>query len=111
MDYCSRNSKTGNIRVYLFETRTEDDMKLFINSHIKPNNNIITDGWATYGFLDFPISNYIHKTYIHGPNGIFGYGEYSTSHIKGLWGTLKSYIKRIYNIIFDDNFVLFLRKN
>ena len=47
---------------------------------------------------------------IHGPNENFGFGKYSTSQIEGVWSTLKSYIKRIYDIIPDDNFILYLRE-
>ena len=50
-----RNNKTGNIRVDLYKTRNENDMKNFINNHIKINNNIVTDGWASYDFLDSQI--------------------------------------------------------
>ena len=49
-------------------------------------------------------------SYIHGPNGNFGFGEHSTGYIEVVQGNLKSYIKRIYNIIPDINFVLFLRE-
>ena len=38
-----RKNKTGNIRVDLFKTRIENDMKTFIYKYININNNIITD--------------------------------------------------------------------
>ena len=36
---------------------------------------------------------------------------HSTSHIEGVWSTLKGYIKRIYNKIPSKNFILFLRES
>ena len=57
-------------------------MKFLINNHIKHNNDIISDGWTSYGFLDLTNSNYTHEAYIHGPNGNFGFGEHSTGYIE-----------------------------
>ena len=37
------NNKTRNIRCDIFYTRNTDDMKLFINNHIKEGSNIITN--------------------------------------------------------------------
>ena len=105
-----KNNKTGNIRIDLYRTRNENDIKNFINNHIKINNNIITDGWPSYNYLDLPNSGYTHERFIHGPNGNFGFGQHSTSQIEGVWSTLKSYIKMIYDIIPDDNFILYLRE-
>ena len=34
------------MRIDLFNTRIENDMKTFIYNHINKNNNIITDGWV-----------------------------------------------------------------
>jgi hypothetical protein len=82
---------------YVFKSRNEEDMKTFIYNHIRENNTIITDGWSAYNFLDD--SNYIHEVHIHGPQGNFGFGLHSTSHIEGIWGTLKTKINKIYNCI------------
>ena len=105
----ARNNKTGNIRVHLYKTRNENDMKNFINNHIKINNNIIIDGWASYDFLDSPNSNYTQERLVHFPNGNFDFGQHCTNQIEVDWSTLQSYNKRIYNIIPDDNFILYLR--
>ena len=106
----ARNNANGNIRVDLFKTRTENDMKTFIYNHINLHNNIITDGWPSYSFLDLPENGYTHEIFIHGPNGNFGFGVHCTSQIESVWSTLQSYIKRIYNIIPDGNYILFLRE-
>ena len=42
-------------------------MKLFIFNHIKKDNNIITEGWPAYSFLDD--APYTHETYVHEPKG------------------------------------------
>ena len=85
-------------------------MKTFIYNHINPLNKIISDGWSSYHFLDDVNSPYAHEEYSHGPNGNFGLGNNSTSHIEGLWGTLKQKIKSIYNSIPSTNFILYLRE-
>ena len=71
-----RNNKTGNIRVDLYKTRNENNMKNFINNHIKINNNIVTDGWASYDFIDSPNSIYTHERFVHRPNGNKGIGQH-----------------------------------
>lgn len=106
----AKNNTTNNIRLDIFKSRTEDDCKIFIFNHIKPNNTIITDGWPSYNFLNNNDSNYVHEVHAHGPNGNFGFGAHSTSIIEGAWGTIKSIIKRIYGYIPADNFILFLRE-
>ena len=45
-----KNNYMGNIRVDIFKNRNTNDLKLFIENHIKIHNNIITDGWSSYQF-------------------------------------------------------------
>ena len=90
----AKNNKTFNIRIDIFNTRSEEDCKTFIFNHIKENNTIITDGWSSYQILDRNDSHYLHEVHIHGPQGSFGFGAHSTSIIEGTWGTLKSWIKK-----------------
>ena len=59
------NNKTRNIRCDIFKTRNTADMKLFINNHIKKENNIITEGWPLYAFLDNINSHYYHEVHVH----------------------------------------------
>ena len=77
----AKNNKTGNIRVDIFKTRTKNDIKIFTQNHIKQNNNIISDGWASYGLLDLGGSGYTHETFVHSPNENFGFSEHYTSQI------------------------------
>ena len=106
----AKNNKTGNIRLDIFKTRNQKELKIFINNHINKNSNIITDGWSGYDFLDTDDTEYDHEVHVHGYGGNFGFGQHSTSYIEGIWGTVKSYITRIYNKIPDLNFILFLRE-
>ena len=62
-------------------------------------------------FLDTNDNEYEHEVYINDPGGNFGVGYHSTSHIEGVWGTVKLYIATIYNKIPDINYILFLRKD
>ena len=39
----AKNNKTGNIRLDIFKTRNQTDIKIFINNHINKNNNFISD--------------------------------------------------------------------
>ena len=83
------NNETRNIRCDIFYTRNTADMKLFINNHIKKENNIITDGWSAYNFLDNNNSHYYHEVHVHGPNGQFWFGQHRKSHIEDVWRLLK----------------------
>ena len=56
-----------------------NDMKNYINNNIKINNNIITDGWASYDFLDSLNSNYTHEGFVQDPNGNFRFGQHCMS--------------------------------
>ena len=46
----TKNNKTNIIRIDALNTDTEEDVKLFIYNHIKPQKKIITDGWPSYNF-------------------------------------------------------------
>ena len=85
-------------------------MKLFINNHIKKENNIITDGWLAYNFLDKKNSHYYHEVHVYCPIGQFEFGKYNISHIEGVWSLLKRQIKKLYSQIPNKNFLLFLEK-
>ena len=85
-------------------------MKLFINNHIKKENNIITDGWLSYAFLDNINSHYYHEVYVHGPNGQFRFCQHNTSHIEKIWNNLKMIINKIYSLIPNNYFILYSKE-
>ena len=39
----------------------------------------------SYGFLNKYNNDFIHETYMHGPNDNFGIGSHSNSRIEGVW--------------------------
>jgi transposase-like protein len=106
----AKNNITNNIRIDVFNTLTEEDVKLFIYNHIKPQNTIITDGLTSYNILNNIECPYLHEFHIHGPNGNFGFGSHSTNIIEGALGILQNWIKRIYGAIPGINFILYLRE-
>ena len=65
----TRNNKTGNIRLNIFKTRNEEGLKNY--------NNIITDGWGGYNFLDSDDVEYDYEVQVHGAgsNGDKGDGR------------------------------------
>ena len=77
------------LRIYFFKIRNTENLKSFIFNHIKENNNIITDGWPAYNFLDDNAINYKHEVYIHGHQGNFGFGEHSNSYVEEVRGILR----------------------
>ena len=67
----AKNNITNNIRIDMFKTHTEEDVKLFIYNHIKPQNTIITDGWPSYNFLNNIEYPYLYEVHVNGLNGNF----------------------------------------
>ena len=83
-----KNIITKNNRPDIFKTSSKSVYKLFIYNHIKPKNTVINDGWRSYGFLNNN-NDHIHEKYIDGQNDNCVFGSHSTSHVEGIWGTLK----------------------
>ena len=72
----TKNNKTGNIRLDIFKTRNQNELKIFINNHKNKNNNIITDGWSGYDFLDTDDAEYDHEVHVQGLGGNFWFGQH-----------------------------------
>ena len=81
----AKSNKTTNIRLDLYKRRGEEKVKTFIYNQVKENNNIITDGWLSYNFLDSPNLDYTHEIHVHELHRNFGFGKHSSSHIEGVW--------------------------
>ena len=58
-----------------------------------------------YNFLNQANSGYIHNVVNHN-HGIFGL----TSKIEGVWGEIRTLIKKMYSCIRSKNFIYFLRE-
>lgn len=78
------NTQTKEFRIEPVQVRDTPMIKSFISRHTKRGNNITTEGWSTYEYLDSPNSGYQHFIHNHG-GGDFGFGIESTSHIESLW--------------------------
>ena len=76
----AKNNETCKIRIVVFKSRNEDDMKTFIYNYIRENNTIITDGWSATIFLMIVIT--IMKYIFMDLMEIFGFRLHSTSHIE-----------------------------
>ena len=100
------NSNHDDFRIDFAATRDTDSIKAFISKHVKKGNNICTDGWSGYNYLDQFNSGYHRFRHNHG-GGDFGFGLESTSHIESIWANLKHSIMKTYNIIPSINSIKF----
>ena len=103
------NNSTKEFRIEGTYSRDAITLEKFITKFVKKGNNIISDGWEDYQFLDSPNSGYSHIIKNHS-FGSFGYGLESTSHIEAIWNILKSKIKTIYHVIPYKNLMRFAKE-
>ena len=96
-----------NIPLELVKQRNTDIIKKIILHHVGWNNNIISDGWEAYNWLNF--HNYHHIVHVHGRHD-FGHGTESTNHIESIWAYLKGLIIKIYTALLPDNFFYYLKE-
>ena len=61
--------------------RDSDILQKIIKHHIRTGNNIVTDGWEAYGWMNGPNSDYNRIIHLHGHHD-FDYGEESTYHLE-----------------------------
>ena len=102
------NTQSKEFRLEGVYERNGENIKKFITKYIESGNNIITDGWSGYNFLNNNPS-YNNICHILG-GGDFGFGIQSTSHIESLWSQLKSNIKSCYHVIPNKNLIKFIRE-
>ena len=100
---------TKDFHIVLAKNREANTLEKFIRRMIPEGNNIVTDGWRGYNWIDSDDSGYRRYQHIHGHND-FGHGLESTSHIESLWSQLKSEKKGIYKTILSLNFLYFIRE-
>ena len=67
------NNSTKEFRIVASYKRDSLTLAAFIKKYIKTGNNIITDSWAGYNWIDSPASGYQHIKFNHGL-GAFGAG-------------------------------------
>lgn len=61
--------------------RDEITIKSFISKNVEIGNNIVSDGWSSYDYLDNNNVGYNHIRHIHGRRD-FGIGIQKTSHVE-----------------------------
>jgi transposase-like protein len=103
------DTTTKEFRLVVAKDRNTETLKSFIKKLIPEGNNLVTDGWHGYDWVDNSYSGYTRYLHIHGHHD-FGYGPESTSHIESIWAQLKSEIKTTYKMIPSQNFLYFLRE-
>ena len=103
------NNNDRYFRIEPIYTTNTEALKKFISKQVAKGNNICTDGWQGYDYLDAPNSGYHRYRHNHG-GGDFGFGVQSTSHIESLWAHLKDKIKNIYHVIPGKNILKFIKE-
>ncbi len=101
---CSTNKSL--FRCNYTKVRNSDYLQRFIAKYLFTGNNICSDGWVGYNFLNNDNSPYYYMTFNHGA-GNWGYGNYSASHVDQILSVLKSLIKRTYYTIPSKGFYFF----
>jgi transposase-like protein len=74
-------------------------LKTIINSKVKKNSTIVSDGWRAYRGLE---KEYKHEIIKHNL-GLFKKGSYHTNGIEGFWGLLKRGIIGVYHFTSDKH--------
>ena len=101
------DTKTKEFPLVVAKHRNTESLKSFIKKLIPEGNNLVTDGWHGYDWVDNANSGYTRYLHIHDHHD-FGYGPESTSHIESIWAQLKSEIKTTYKMIPCQKFLYFL---
>ena len=89
--------------------RGSETLEKIIRHHIPPGNNVITNKWGSYSWMNNPHSGYNRIIHIHG-NRDFWFGEESTSHIKSVWGDIKRILIGIYTAVRPENIVFLIKE-
>ena len=104
-----KETQGPNFRIVLTRERDAATLKRFITKFIPAGNNIISDGWAGYEWINNLNSGYRHYTHLHGRRD-FGRAEESTSHIEQLWAQIKKRIFATYKMIPSENLLYFIKE-
>lgn len=98
------NTNSKEFRIVATTSRGGAILKKFITKFVPPGNNIVTNDWTGYNFLND--NGYIRYEHSHGA-GDFAEGEESNAHSEGLWGNLKGDIFSKYHSIPAKIFFIF----
>ena len=86
--------------------RNSNNIEKIIRHNISESNNIITDDFSSYNWLNSRNSGYNHIIHIHVQYD-FGYGIESTSYIHSVLADLKRMLSRFYIAVKSKSFILF----
>ena len=103
------NTRNKNFRLEAVTRRDGDILQRIIRQHIGTGNNVVTDGWGAYNWMNSVNSGFNRIIHIHGQHD-FGYGEQSTSHIESVWSDLKQKLSAFYVAVREENFILFVKE-
>ena len=101
------NTVNKDFRINVTLSRDTPNLKKFITYFVPPGNNIITDGWSSYNFLNE--LGYSRLEHNHGRHS-WGYGYESTPHSENIWNVLEAEIKQTYRSIQNKDFYYILRE-
>ena len=100
------NTQTQDFKIEAVYGRKSDILEKIIKFHVSKGNNIITDGWPGYNWMNDSSCGYHRIIHIHGQND-FGHGSETTPYIERVWGDLKRLLSKIYVSVKSDNFIYF----
>ena len=103
------NNTTKNFRIIGSFNRDASTLSRFIKKFVRTGNQIVTDSWGGYNWIDSAESGYQHIKYNHGL-GLFGSGLQSTSHMEAVWNIIKSKIKNTYYHIPGNKIFRYVRE-
>ena len=98
------NIQTKDFLIEAVLERKSEILEKIIRHHVSIGNNIITDGWNGYNWMNNPNSGFNRIIHVHGLHD-FGQGAESTSHIESVWGDLKRLLTKIYVSVKSENFI------
>ena len=103
------NTETKDFRIEAVLERNSEILEKIIRHHVSIGNNIITDGWSGYNWMDNPNSGFHRIIHVHGLHD-FGHGAESTSHIESVWGDMKRLLTKLYVSVKSENFIYFAKE-
>ena len=103
------NTRNKNFRIEAVKSRDSHILEKIIRHHVGTGNNVVTDRWGAYNWMNSHNSGYNRIIHIHGHHD-FGYGSESTFHVESIWGVLKQKLHSFYVAVKSDNFILFAKE-
>ena len=87
------NAMNKGFRIAVTLSWDTSKLKKFITNYVPRDNNIITDGWSAYNFLN---NLRYHRLESNHERHDWGYGFESISYSENIWNVLEEEIKQTY---------------